>query len=205
MRLHFDRNSSCSRRVTITVALLGIDVEERPLDLGSAEDCAALRKLNPAQQVPVLEDGSLLLWESHAIMLYLCNKTPGQRLYPSELGARADVDRWLFWISAQLEPAVRGLNIENMWKKLSGQGQPDAAFVMRLEVALSAAATVLDDHLANRRWISGHALSLADISVAATLMYREPARLPLARHANLIGLLDRVGELDAWERTDRRR
>lgn len=201
MRLHHDRNSTCSRRVTLTIAVLGIAVDEQRIDLGSAEDRAALQKLNPSGKVPVLEDGDLVLWESHAIMLYLCNTTPGQRLYPTEPAARADVDRWLFWVSSCLEPATRGLNIENMWKAIAGQGDADPLEVARFAAMLHSAAQLLDAHLARRRWISGHALSLADISVAATLAYREPARLPLAPYAHVIGLLDRVAELDAWKRT----
>jgi len=187
--------------VTITIALLGIAVDEQRIDLGSAEDHAALRKLNPNGKVPVLDDGGLVLWESHAIMQYLCNRTPGQRLYPTEPAARADVDRWLFWVSSSLEPAVRGLNIENMWKRISGQGEPDPVAVARLEATLHTPAQLLDAHLAHRRWMSGDALSLADISVAATLTYREPAKLPLAPYRNVAGLLDRVAELDAWHRT----
>src|SRR4051812_24029046 len=116
MRLYHDPNSTCSRRVTITVALLGIAVEDQRLDLGAAADRAALRKLNPGGAVPVLEDGELVLWESHAIMQYLCNRTAGQRLYPTAPAARADVDRWLFWIAGSLEPPAGGLNVENLWK-----------------------------------------------------------------------------------------
>jgi glutathione S-transferase len=134
-------------------------------------------------------------------MQYLCNRTPGQRLYPIAPAARADVDRWLFWITSYLEPATGGLNIENMWKQIAGQGEPDPVAVARLEAMLHTAAQLLDAHLAGRRWISGDALSLADISVAATLTYREPAKLPLAPYTNVVGLLARVAELDAWKRT----
>jgi glutathione S-transferase len=185
----------------MTVALLGLAVDEQRVDLGSAEDCAALQRVNPNGKVPVLEDGGLVLWESHAIMQYLCNTTPGQRLYPIEPAGRADVDRWLFWVSSSLEPATRGLNIENMWKRVAGQGEPDPVVVAVHEAMMHKAAQLLDGHLAGRRWIAGDALSLADISVAATLTYHKPAKLPLAPYANVLDLLGRVAALDAWKRT----
>jgi glutathione S-transferase len=203
-KLHYDPNSSCSRRVRLTIAVLGIAVDQHRIDLASPDDCTSLRRLNPNGKVPVLEDRGLVLWESHAIMQYLCNRTPDQRLYPPDLAARADVDRWLFWIAGHLEPAAGGLNIENMWKQLTDGSAPDPATVARLETMLHAAAQLLDRHLADRPWIAGDSLSLADLSVAATVMYREPARHPLGSYRHLLGLLDRVAALDAWPRTDPR-
>jgi glutathione S-transferase len=88
-----------------------------------------------------------------------------------------------------------------MWKQIAGQGTPDPIVVARCEARVRTAAQLLDDHLAGGRWLCGDTLSLADVSVAATLTYRERARHPLAPYANLIGLLDRIAELDAWSRT----
>ena len=204
MKLHYDPSSSCSRRVRLTSALLGVAVDEHRIDLGSAADRTALLGLNPNGKVPVLEDGGLVLWESHAIMQYLCNRTPDQRLYPPDVAARADVDRWLFWITGQLEPAAGGLNIENMWKQLIDGSAPDPAVVARLEAMLHTAAQMLDRHLADRQWIAGVSLSLADLSVAATMMYRGPARHPVGSYRHLLSLLDRVAALDVWPRTDPR-
>ena len=82
MKLHYANMSACSRRVSITVALLGLTLEENIIDLRRPTDRVALRALNPNEKIPVLEDGELVLWESHVIMQYLCNKTPGQQLYP---------------------------------------------------------------------------------------------------------------------------
>jgi len=76
--------------------------------------------------------------------------------------------------------------------------------VARLEALLHTAAQMLDHHLADRPWIAGESLSLADLSVATALMYRGPARHPLGSYRHLLGLLDRVAALDAWPRTDPR-
>ena len=60
---------------------------------------------------------------------------------------------------------------------------------------------VLDAHLAQRDWLSGDALTLADFAVAAPLMYSEAVRLPLARYAHIQAWFARVRQLRAWQET----
>ena len=200
MKIYGATASSSSRRVLLTIAHLGLELEHVPIDL--MKDRARLAPLNPNSKIPVLEDGDLLLWESHAIMTYLCDRTPGQTLYPSEARARADVLRWLFWTSAHLSPAVGGIAFERLWKRLiTGQG-PDAAQVAHHERFVHQFMKVLDDHLARRTWISGDRLTLADLSVAATLMYQERAELPIGTYQHVQALLARVHDLPAWKQTE---
>ena len=202
MKLHHALLSSCSRRVTITARILGIELDHHLVDLRVPADRAAVRALNPMGKVPVLEDGDLVLWESHAIMQYLCALTPGQTVYPAAPRARAEVDRWLHWTSAHLAPTVGGLAFERLWKKALTGADADPGQVDRHEAALHLAATVLDGHLAGRTWLAGDALTLADVSVACTLMHAAPARLPIDRYAHVAAHRARVAEVDAWRGTE---
>lgn len=200
MKLYGANLSSSSRRASLTAAQLGLALELVPIDL--MKDRARLAPLNPNGKIPVLVDGELVLWESHAIMLYLCERAPGQTLAPAEPRARADLMRWLFWASAHLSPAAGGIAFERLWKKLvAGQG-PDPAQIAHHERFLHQFLKVLDDHLAGRTWISGEALSLADLSVAATLMYSERAELPVGTYRNVQALRERVHALPAWKQTE---
>ena len=200
MKLYGASGSSSSRRATLTAAQLGLELDIVPIDL--MKDRERLVPLNPNSKIPVLVDGDLVLWESHAIMTYLCDLTPGQTLYPVEARARADVLRWLFWTSAHLAPAAGGISFERLWKRLiTGQG-PDPAQLAYHERFLHQFMKVLDDHLAARQWISGDRLSLADLSVAATLMYQDRAELPVRTYRNVQAVLARVHELPAWKQTE---
>ncbi|HUJ60305.1 MAG TPA: glutathione S-transferase family protein [Kofleriaceae bacterium] len=202
MKLYHARLSSCSRRVMMTAHILGISFDEISIDLSRPDDRATLAKVNPNGKVPVLEDGELRLWESHAIMQYLCERTPEQTLYPRSPQARADVQRWLSWNNAHLAPWIGALSFERLWKKVLGRGGPDPAQTARYEELLHPALAVLDDHLAQRAWLSGDALTLADLSLAATFMYEQPAELPVGEYRNLAPWQARVHALDAWKRTD---
>src|SRR4051812_48484698 len=95
MKLYTHSMSSSARRVNVTVAHLGISIDQRMIDLRSPADRAELVAVNPNNKIPVLVDpaNALTLWESHSIMQYLCDREParGAELYPTELVARADV------------------------------------------------------------------------------------------------------------------
>jgi glutathione S-transferase len=48
--------------------------------------------LNPNAKVPTLIDGDLVIWESNTILRYLA-ATAASPLYPSDAGARTQVER----------------------------------------------------------------------------------------------------------------
>jgi glutathione S-transferase len=54
-------------------------------------------KMNPTGLVPTIEDDGFTLWESHSIVRYLAAKHGAGTLCPSDLKARADVERWMDW------------------------------------------------------------------------------------------------------------
>jgi len=202
MKLLYHALSSSSRRVTIVASILGVPLELAPVDLRDKAARAALERKNPNSKIPVLEDGDFVLWESNAIMQYLCERSPGQTLYPTELRARMDVQRWLSWSAAHWSTAIGGLGWENAWKKLAIGGEPDPEQVKRHEALLSQFAVVLDGHLASRTWMVGNDLTIADIAIATPLMMTRLARLPIRPYGNVQAWFARVQELPAWKATE---
>lgn len=201
MRLYHHPISSNARRAVMTARHLGLPLELVQIELSSADQRKHLLALNPNEKIPVLVDGDFILWESCAIMQYLADKTPGQTVYPTELRARADVNRWMFWSAQHFAPAIAIFYWENFIKGLIGAGRPDTIELQRGLVDLETFAGVLDRHLAQRQWVSGTGLTLADLALAAPLMAAEPGRVPLAQYSNLLAWFSRVQELDAWRQT----
>lgn len=202
MRLYHHPLSVNARRVVMTALQLGSPLDLVLVNLQAQEHLQPrYLKMNPNHRVPVLEDGDFHLWESRAIMQYLADKTPGQTLYPTELRARADVNRWLYWCSQHFTPAMSILNWENAVKPMIGRGAPDPVEVKRGETLLAEFAAVLDAHLAGREWICGSSLTLADLSIAAALGCAVPAKAPVSQYSNMQKWLGRVQALDAWKKT----
>jgi glutathione S-transferase len=202
MRLYHHPMSSNSRRAVMTAVHLGVKVELVLVDLSKGEQRKPeFLRLNPNGHVPVLDDGGFVLWESNAIMQYLADKTPGQTVYPQELQARADVNRWLFWSAHHWAPSISILGWENFVKQLIGQGPPDPVMVKRGDGLVTELAGILDAHLADKSWVAQGKLTLADLAVAAPLMAIVPAKLPVAGYPHLLAWFERVQALDAWKKT----
>ena len=73
------------QKVKFALLELGIECEMVPIDLTKREQRnPEFLALNPFGRVPVLTDGELKLWESHAILVYLGDKSG--RLWPTISG-----------------------------------------------------------------------------------------------------------------------
>lgn len=202
MRLYLHPLSSNARRVMLVVAQFAIPVESVFVDLAKgAQRAPEFLQLNPNHRVPVLEDDGFVLWESHAIMQYLAERAPGQTLYPTELHARADINRWMFWCAAHFMPAISILNWENHIKAMVWQDAADPAEVQRGETLFREFGAVLDQHLAQRQWVCGEALSLADFALAAPLADIAAAKLPVDGFTHLLRWFAAVCALPAWQAT----
>lgn len=202
MKLHYFPLSSNARKAVIAAKLLESPVELVVCDLAKgAQKSPAFLALNPNGKVPVLEDGDFVLTESFAIMQYLADKKPGNTLYPTELHARADVNRWMFWCANHWAVAIAGLNFENMLKKMFGMGDADPAQVKRHETSFHDLAKVLDAQLAKHAWVTGDKLTLADVALATPLMSTVPAKIPTDSYANIRRWFAAFQELPAWKET----
>jgi glutathione S-transferase len=202
MKIYNHPMSSNARRATMTAHLLGLSFEASFVDLAKGEQRKPeFLALNPSGKVPVLVDEDLVLAESMAIMIYLADTKGDTTLYPAEKKARARVNQWLFWCSNHWSPAIGTLNYEHFIKGMMGQGGPDDVRVGRYNAVLKGLAAHLDATLAKSPYLCGDTLTLADVSVACSLMTMVPSKLPVQDFKHLIQWFGKITELDAWKKT----
>jgi glutathione S-transferase len=70
-------------------------------------DTPEFRHLNPNGLVPVIREGSFVLWESNAICRYLANQTSAAGLLPTQPQERALVEQWMDWQATELNNSWR--------------------------------------------------------------------------------------------------
>jgi glutathione S-transferase len=199
MRLYVHRLSPNGLKAIISAEHCGSPVDLVDIDLGAGEQHgAAYRAINPNGRVPTLVDGNFVLWESNAIMQYLAEKAGERSIWPDDPRARADIARWQFWDVAHLGPAAKPFQWEYLIKAMVGLGDPDEAALAAAEAPFRACADVLEATLGKRPYLTGEQLTLADISVAATLIYVEAASMPVADYSALQRWRQQVSAIPAW-------
>jgi glutathione S-transferase len=201
MKLYTSPASPNCQKVLAVAREVGIDLERIDVDIfkGEARSPAYLAK-NPNGRVPLLEDDGLLLWESNAILCYLAGQQPSSSLLPAEPRQRADVDRWLFWQSAHLSPAVSKVAFEKIVKPLTRQGTPDDAVIAAGTAEFQTLAKVLDATLAGREYVAGK-LSIADFAIGPFLGVATTCGMDLTPHRHLRGWIERMTSRESVRQT----
>jgi len=202
MKLYFNPLSPNVRRVRLAAAVLGIELEEKLLDFSKGEHKSPeYLALNPNGAVPTLVDGDFVLTESRSIMQYLASKKPEAGLLPRDEAARADVTRWQFWDAAHFSPQLGTIVFEKMIKGMMGLGEPDNAKVSEALTNFRRFAAVLNQRLAGKQYVVGNSLTIADLTLASSLMYAKQTEVPVAEFPNIEAWLARVTALDGWKKT----
>jgi glutathione S-transferase len=149
---------------------------------------------NPNALVPLLEDDGFALWESNVIVRYLCAKHPQGGLYPSDLRARFDAERWMDWQQTTLNNAGREAFIQLI---RTPQERRDAQVVGASQAATEPLLALLDAHLAQRPFMAGDGLTMADVPIACEMHRWWGLPLEHAEHPHLKRWYDGLRQLPA--------
>ena len=194
MKLHVFPPSPNARRCVVTADLAGVEIEQVMVDLMAGEQkTPEFLALNPNGKMPVLEfaDGSTL-WESNAIVNRRADLGDSD-LFPKS-DARFQIVQWQFWDKAHWSPAVTAFIAEKFFDRKIDR---DAA-----TEELHKVAKVLDGQLSDRPWLLGGEMTVADISVAANLCYRDVCSIPLDGFNNIENWMRRLEDIPAWQRAN---
>jgi GST-like protein len=145
-----------SLKVPIALEEMGLDYQLLPVNLRQGEQKTdAFKALNPNGKVPVLVDGSTVLSESAAILVYLAEKT-GQ-LLPQEPALRGKVFEQLFFHASGLSPAFLQAFL------VAIQSSPQAEAQAKALAEVDRVLGVLEQILQSQRYVAGDAYTIADI------------------------------------------
>jgi glutathione S-transferase len=189
------------QKITFALHELGVDCDLVQIDLSKREQrTPEFLQLNPFGRVPVLVDGDVVLWESHAILAYLGEKTG--KLWPNTAAARADALRWLFFLSGHISPSATDLAFNRIAVKLLGvPGDQDA--ITRGEKALPGVIAIIEGQLAKGKWMMGNEFSLVDCDYTPVLNVIEKAGFTYGDFPRVRAYLDACRSRPAWKETPR--
>jgi glutathione S-transferase len=142
---------------------LGLPYER--IDAGGAfggTNSPQYRAMNPPGLVPTLEENGFSLFESNAILRYLCNAcAPGSDWYPAAPRARAPVDAWMDMQQTLLTPPQSRMFV-GLVRTPPEKRDPSAIAAAVLEAGRGWA--MLDAKLSGQEFLFGAKPSIADIA-----------------------------------------
>lgn len=153
------------------------------------------RKLQPFTQVPVIQDGEQTLFESGAILVYLCEGTP---LLPDE--RKAEIWQWLFAALNTVELSVMHWVSMILAERVPEFfGPPPAADVRaHAKADMHTKLTALQQALGDKEWLAGD-FSVADIAMVEVLRV-VAAEEALDAHPHLAAYVERATSRPAFKK-----
>jgi glutathione S-transferase len=176
IKLNILKPSVNNMSVRVFVRAAGLDFEEH--DVYGATRTPDFLARNPAHLTPMIEVEGLpkrALWESCAIMQYLCNEHGLTQFYPTDPRKRAMIDSAMFYLIGTFYPYVSRATYETLkFAQYPGEvGWSDAAPEAKAAArqhAKDAIAEPLEFYM-DGDFIGGDKPSIADIRLSATLEF----------------------------------
>ena len=147
-----------------------VGIPHRHIELGGSFgglDTPEFRALNPHGRVPVIDDGGVIVWESHAILRYLAARYSDGVLWSRDPAQRSLADRWMDWSQCSLQPDFLNGIFGGYYR--TPETKRNMAAVETKIRRCAEHFQLLDDVLSDRPFLLGDRLSLADIPAGCNL------------------------------------
>ena len=163
--LYVDSGNFRAFKILIAAEYNGMSIEVPEFKASDAKSPAFLAK-SPMGRVPVLETPAGCITQSNAIARYVAgsNKTTG--LTGATYYDQAKVDSWMDFSVSEIET-----NATVWFYPAFGYMAVNADAIALAKKNLSAALAVLDAHLADKTYLVGESVTMADIAVVSALVY----------------------------------
>jgi len=185
--LHGTELSGHAHRVVLLLRMLGLPYRfvAAPPEVRRTPE---FLKLNPLGQIPVLEDGPLVLADSNAIMVYLVRRyAPGSPWLPEEPAAAAQVQRWLSIAAGEV---MHGCAIARAIKQFNAP--MDHKQAVRIAERL---LKFMEQHLAGRTYLAAEHPTLADLACYSYVAHVPEGGVSLEPYPSVRAWLARVEAL----------
>ena len=189
--LHGLELSGHSHRVELLLRMLDLPYRFVPAS-ASVRNSPEFRVLNPLGQIPVLQDGDLVLSDSNAIMVYLVRRyAPGSAWLPEEPAAAAEVQRWLSIAAGEVRYGPATARAAALWN-MPGDPVWARAVAERL-------FAFMEGHLAERAFLAADHATLADLACCSYVAHAPEGGVALDPYPAIRAWLARVEALPGFK------
>lgn len=180
MDFYYRPGSAPCRAVIMTAKAIGIEFNNLILINTRAGDQfkPEYLKINPQHTIPTLVDKGFSLWESRAIMVYLVEQYgKDSTLYPNDVQKRALINQRLYFDMGTLYKSFADYYYPQIFRKQA----PNAECYKKIEAAFELLNTLLE----GQSYAAGDCLTLADISILASVSSFDVAGFDFKGYGNV--------------------
>lgn len=191
MKLHHHPLSGHAHRAVLFASLLGVPHELIEVDLAAAaHKSPEFLKLNPFGQIPVLEDGDLVIADSNAILVYLAKKAGRSDWLPEDAAGAARVQRWLSVAAGELAYGPAAARLITVFNASFNPTE----VIARAHVLLGR----LEQHLADREWLAADHPTIADVAIYSYVARAPEGNVDLSDYPAVNAFLARIEALPGF-------
>ncbi len=191
MKLYDMALSGNCYKVRLFASLVGIEMDLEPVDLAAGEHKQSpFIDLNPWAQVPVLEDGEVVVRDSQAILVYLARRYGGHQWWPDSAAHQGEVMQWLSTAANEIN---HGPNAARLIDKF---GYPlDKARALEVSARV---LPLIEQHLSEHRWLAIGRPTIAECAVFPYIALGWEGGVTLAAYPAIRSWVKRVQALPGY-------
>lgn len=178
-------------KVRLLASLVGLPLEIVPVDfLSGAHKKPPLIELNPFGEIPIFDDGGIVLRDSQAILIYIARKWGGETWLPTDPLGLAQVANWLMVAENEI---ARGPNDARLHDKFG--------YKLDVDVARRNAARILglmERHLSRETWLAVGRPTIADVACMPYAALGHEGGVPLDNYPAVAAWVARVKTLPGY-------
>ncbi len=189
--LHRFPLSGHSHRAELFLSLLGLDATLVDVDLrAGAHKQPAFLERNRFGQVPVLEDGDMVIADSNAILVYLARRYGNTQWLPDDALQAAQIQRWLSVAAGPIAYGPARARLITVF----GAGYDAEATIASAHAVLR----VIDAELQGREWLVGSHPTIADVAAYTYIAHAPEGNVSLDAYPSIRTWLARIEALPGF-------
>jgi len=123
-------------------------------------------EMNPNRLVPTINDNGFILWESYAIIRYICKEYGQGSLWPDDSQQAALADQWMEWTNSRF----MGTFFPIFWSLIrTPKEQQDAKKIAESAKATGELLQIVERNLEGKQFMTGNNLTMGDLPLGSMM------------------------------------
>lgn len=193
IKLHGLDVSGNTYKARLLMSILNIDYKFISIDVANKEHKSdAYLCLNPRGEFPVLEDGSLTVWDSQAILVYLSRQYNGDYWFPNSPNEMALITQWL--------TVANGEIFNSLGKARSMLKFGHAGDLKEFQNKGIQTLKMINNHFkhSHNGWIATEQASIADLACYPYIALCGEAEISLKKYTEILHWIEKIQSLEGY-------